>query len=152
MSIPHELWRLGLADLASAIRGRQVSSREVVQAHIDRIAVINGRVNAVSAVLQEQALRAAAACATPLNAVLELGGGERLPAAQMFARVRASLPFATLGVPLPRTLLRVAALHPALRGPIARLDADLVADNATAIALLAVTPRAFAPDARCWGL
>lgn len=61
MSIPHELWRLGLADLASAIRGRQVSSREVVQAHINRIAVINGRVNAVSAVLQEQALRAAAA-------------------------------------------------------------------------------------------
>jgi len=98
------------------------------------------------------ALRAAALCATPLNAVLELGGGERLPAAQMFARVRASLPFATLGVPLPRALLRVAALHPALRGPIARLDADLVADNAAAVALLAVTPRAFAPDARCWGL
>ena len=98
------------------------------------------------------ALRAAALCATPPNAVLELGGGERLPAAQMFARVRASLPFTTLGVPLPRALLRVAALHPALRGPVLRLDADLVADNGAALALLDVTPRAFAPDARCWGL
>ncbi len=99
-----------------------------------------------------RALLAAALRARPANAVLPFGGGERLSVAQMFARVRASLPFATLGLPLPRPLLRVAALHPALRGPVLRLDADLVADNGAALALLDVTPRAFAPDARCWGL
>ena len=99
-----------------------------------------------------RALLAAALRADPLDAVLELGGGERLLAAQMFARVRASLPFATLGVPLPRALLALAALHPALRGPITRLQRDLVADNTRVIAALGVTPRAFRPDARCWGL
>lgn len=99
-----------------------------------------------------RALLVAALRAQALDAVLEFGGGERLSAAQMFARVRASLPFATLGVPLPRALLAAAALHPVLRGPIARLDRDLIADNAPAVAALGVTPRAFRPDARCWGL
>lgn len=61
MSSLRELWRSGVADLASAIRERQVSSREVVQAHIGRIAAVNGEVNAVTAVLQEQALHAAGA-------------------------------------------------------------------------------------------
>lgn len=56
-----ELWRLGAVDLARAIRERRVSSREVVQAHLDRIAVVNGRVNAVTVVLRDEALRAAAA-------------------------------------------------------------------------------------------
>ena len=99
-----------------------------------------------------RALLTAALRAQPLDALLEFGGGERLSATQMFARVRASLPFATLGVPLPRALLALAALHPALRGPITRLDQDLIADNARAVAALGVTPRAFHPDARCWGL
>jgi nucleoside-diphosphate-sugar epimerase len=99
-----------------------------------------------------RALLVAALRAQPLDALLEFGGGERLSAAQMFARVRASLPFATLGVPLPRALLVLAALHPALRGPITRLDQDLIADNARAVAALGVTPRAFRPDACCWAL
>lgn len=54
-----ELWCLGLTELAKAIRERQVSSREVVQAHLDRIQTVNDRVNAVTVVLHEQALRAA---------------------------------------------------------------------------------------------
>jgi len=33
-----ELWRMSAIDLAAAIRKREVSSREVVQAHLDRIA------------------------------------------------------------------------------------------------------------------
>lgn len=54
-----ELWRLGVTELAQAIREKQVSSREVVQAHLDRIATINEKLNAVTVVLHEQALRAA---------------------------------------------------------------------------------------------
>src|SRR5216684_886594 len=54
-----ELWRLGVAELAKAIREKQVSSREVVQAHLDRINAVNGRLNAVTVVLHEEALRAA---------------------------------------------------------------------------------------------
>lgn len=54
-----DLWRLGVADLADAIRARRVTGREVVQAHLDRIAQVNGAVNAVTVVLAEQALAAA---------------------------------------------------------------------------------------------
>lgn len=54
-----ELWRLGVAELAQAIREKQVSSREVVQAHLDRITAVNGGLNAVTVVLHEEALRAA---------------------------------------------------------------------------------------------
>lgn len=54
-----ELWRLGVTELAQAIREKQVSSREVVQAHLDRIKAVNGGLNAVTVVLHEQALRAA---------------------------------------------------------------------------------------------
>lgn len=98
------------------------------------------------------ALQAASQRDVSPDAVLEFGGGERLTAAAMFARVRASLPFTSLGLPVPRLVLHLAALHPALRGPIARLDADLVADNTRAEALLGVRARAFLPDADCWGL
>ncbi|MBI3797589.1 MAG: amidase [Deltaproteobacteria bacterium] len=55
----HELWRVGVAELAKAIREKQVSSREVVQAHLARIDAVNGKLNAVTVVLQEEALRAA---------------------------------------------------------------------------------------------
>ncbi len=97
------------------------------------------------------ALHAAGTRAQALDALLEIGGGERLPAAAMFARVHASLPFTSLGVPLPRPLLRLGRLHPRLRGPLTRLDQDLLACNDALIAALGVRPRAFAPDAQCWG-
>jgi Asp-tRNA(Asn)/Glu-tRNA(Gln) amidotransferase A subunit family amidase len=42
-----EPWRLGIVDLAKAIREKQVSSREVIQAHLDHIHTVNGRLNAV---------------------------------------------------------------------------------------------------------
>src|SRR5215467_6302192 len=56
-----ELWRLGAADLAQAIREKQVSSREVVQAHLERIEAVNSRVNAITVVLRQEALQAAEA-------------------------------------------------------------------------------------------
>jgi amidase len=54
-----ELWRLGAADLAGRIRAGQVSSREVVEAHLRRIEAVNPAVNAVTVVLAESALAAA---------------------------------------------------------------------------------------------
>jgi amidase len=54
-----ELWREGAGDLAKLIRTRQVSSREVVEAHLARIAEVNPAVNAVTVVLADEALAAA---------------------------------------------------------------------------------------------
>ena len=54
-----ELWRKCAHELAELIRSRQVSSREVVQSHLDRIAAVNGKVNAITVTLAESALQAA---------------------------------------------------------------------------------------------
>ena len=53
------LWSKGAGELAQLIRDKQVSSREVVQAHLDRIDAVNGAVNAVTVTLAETALAAA---------------------------------------------------------------------------------------------
>jgi nucleoside-diphosphate-sugar epimerase len=85
--------------------------------------------------------------------VIPIGGGERLPAEAMFARVRASLPVRTVAVRIPSPLVRTAArVLPPLRGPLTRLEQDLVADNDELERLLGVHPRGFAPDRGCWGL
>src|SRR5690348_4475303 len=85
--------------------------------------------------------------------VIPIGGGERLPAEAMFARVRASLPVRTLAVPVPAPLVRMGSrLVPPLRGPLTRLGQDLVADNGELERLLDVHPRGFVPDRSCWGL
>ena len=47
--------------LASLIRKRELTSREVVQAHLDRIAVVNPKINAVVTLMAEDALKAAEA-------------------------------------------------------------------------------------------
>jgi amidase len=54
-----ELWRMSATELAKAIRTRQVSSAEVVDAHLRRIEAVNPAINAVVIVLGEQALQAA---------------------------------------------------------------------------------------------
>lgn len=69
-----ELWRLGALQLAEGIRTRRFSSREVVQAHLDRISQVNGHVNAVVKVLAESAL----ASADQADAAVQ--GGARLGA------------------------------------------------------------------------
>jgi nucleoside-diphosphate-sugar epimerase len=85
--------------------------------------------------------------------VIPIGGGERLPAAEMFGRVRASLPARTLPLPIPASLVRAGArIVPALRGPLVRLEQDLVADNTELERLLGLYPRGFDPDRACWGL
>ena len=50
-----ELWRRGAGELAELIASRAVSSREVVDAHLERIEAVNGHLNAVTLVLAEEA-------------------------------------------------------------------------------------------------
>ncbi|MBB3225492.1 nucleoside-diphosphate-sugar epimerase [Luteibacter sp. Sphag1AF] len=80
------------------------------------------------------------------NRMFEIGGGEQLTTADMFRRLRRSLPVFTWPVPIPRLALALAArCIPSVRGAISRLDSDQIADNADAIAILGVHPQRFAP-------
>jgi amidase len=54
-----ELWRKGAVELAALIRDREVSSREVIQAHLDRIEAVNPALNAIVRLLPDEALAAA---------------------------------------------------------------------------------------------
>jgi amidase len=55
-----DLWRHDASTLAALISSGEASSVEVVQAHLDRIDEVNGKLNAVTSVLAESALAAAA--------------------------------------------------------------------------------------------
>lgn len=80
-----------------------------------------------------------------------IGGGERLGVTEMFRRVRRSSGFATVPIPVPGFALSLAAwLVPRVRGPIQRLDSDLIADNTALEQVLDVHPRPFRPDPAMW--
>src|ERR1700754_4369849 len=59
--------------LAELIATKQVSSREVVQAHQDRIADVNPKINAIVTLLADDALRAADAADAAVADGVELG-------------------------------------------------------------------------------
>ena len=59
MSDPSTIWRLDLVTLAGALRSGEVSARAAVEAHLERIAAVNPGVGAVTATLEDSALRAA---------------------------------------------------------------------------------------------
>ena len=46
-------------DLAELIRNKETSSKEVVEAHLNRISEVNPSINAITLVLDESALKAA---------------------------------------------------------------------------------------------
>ena len=52
-------WQMGASEIAERIRTGEVSSREVIDEHLARIAEVNGSVNAVTVVLEETARAAA---------------------------------------------------------------------------------------------
>lgn len=54
-----DLWRWDAVDLARAIRLRQISSREAVQSCLGRVEAINGKLNAITWPLAEEALKVA---------------------------------------------------------------------------------------------
>lgn len=68
-----QLWRWSATHLAQAIRLKTVSSREVVQAHLDRINSVNSAVGAITQVLAETALAAADAADADLASGHEVG-------------------------------------------------------------------------------
>lgn len=55
----NELWRHTASELAALIRKKEVSSREVITSHLERIDAVNGKVNGVTVTLAEAALKAA---------------------------------------------------------------------------------------------
>ena len=55
----NELWRKGALELAGMIARKEVSSREVVAAHLARIDEVNPRLNAIVRRLDDSALAAA---------------------------------------------------------------------------------------------
>ena len=105
----------------------------------------------------------AAACVTlartmPPRRAYDVGGGERIAFSAMLRRVRASLPFFALGLPVPLALVNAGAgfarSSPAFRaasaGALARMREDLVVDQSAAAADFGWSPRAFEPEARDW--
>ena len=56
-----ELHYLSATALAAMLRAKQVSAREVVSAHLERVELLNPRVNAIVTLTAEQALDQAAA-------------------------------------------------------------------------------------------
>src|SRR3979490_2377977 len=68
-------------ELSRALRRREVSAREVVQAHLDQIDRVNPEVNAVVTLVAERALAQAAAAADRLPAGEPVGPLHGLPVA-----------------------------------------------------------------------
>ncbi len=68
-----ELWRMSALELAATIRDREVSSREVIQAHLDRIEAVNPHLNAIVRLLPDQALAAAGAADRAVSDGTRLG-------------------------------------------------------------------------------
>ncbi len=67
-----ELYRLSATELAALIGAGEISSREVVDAHLERIERVNGQVNAITVVLAQSARQAADAAVdrpTPIDPV-----------------------------------------------------------------------------------
>jgi amidase len=70
---------MSATELAEVIRSRQVSSQEVIEAHLQRIEAVNGSINAVVIVMAEQALKAAKAADRAVAAGADLGPFHGVP-------------------------------------------------------------------------
>lgn len=111
VTITTELWRLSAAELAEAIRSRQTSSQEVVEAHLRRIEEVNPAINAVTVVLAEQALAAAKAADRAV-----VGGGNLPPFHGVPFTVKENIDLA--GTPTTQGLKAFAGLYPSRDAPV----------------------------------
>ncbi len=68
-----ELWRHGAGELAGLIRSGRVTSREVIESHLERISQVNGRLNAIVRVLADEARAGADAADAAVRAGGPLG-------------------------------------------------------------------------------
>lgn len=109
-----ELWKKGAIELAADIADGTVSSREVVQAHLDRISEVNSHVNAIVRVMTDDALRMADEADRAVKSGVELGPLHGVPFTIKENIDVAGLP-TTHGVPLSPRPLRLL-MHPLLNG------------------------------------
>ncbi|MBI4932784.1 MAG: indole acetimide hydrolase [Actinobacteria bacterium] len=116
-----ELWRKGALELAGMIARKEVSSREVVQAHLDRIEAVNPKLNAVVRRLDESALAAADAADRAVANGSSLGPLHGVP-----VTVKENIDLA--GTPTTQAV-------PALADAVAPIDAPLVDRARTAGAI-----------------
>jgi amidase len=86
------LWRWSAAELAAAIRGRHVSSREAVQACLQRIEAVNPALRALVSVQADDALRAADAADRAVAEGAPLGPLHGVPATTKVNVDQAGLP------------------------------------------------------------
>jgi len=105
-----DLWRMSAVELAEAIRSKQASSQEVVQAHLQRIETVNPSVNAVTIVLGEQALEAAKAADRVLAA-----GGDLPPLLGVPFTVKENIDL--VGTPATQGAKALAEAYPSLDAP-----------------------------------
>ena len=56
-----DIWRMSATQIASAVRGRDLTALEVTEAHLARIGAVNAELNAVVQEFPEEALAAARA-------------------------------------------------------------------------------------------
>lgn len=110
-TVPTDLWRMSATELAVAIRARQASSREVIEAHLRRIEEVNPAINAVTVVLADQALEAAAAADRAAAS-----GGELPPLHGVPFTVKENIDLA--GTPTTQGLKALANAYPALDAPV----------------------------------
>jgi amidase len=106
-----ELWRLSASELAEAIRSRQTSSQEVIEAHLRRIEAVNPAINAVVVVLGEQALEAAK---TADRAVA--GGGDLPPFHGVPFTAKENIDVA--GTPTTQGVKALAGAYPSRDAPV----------------------------------
>ena len=106
-----ELWRMSATELAEAIRSRQTSSQEVVEAHLQRIEAVNGSINAVTVVLGEPALEAARAADRAVAAGGDLPRFHGVP-----FTVKANIDL--LGSPTTQGVKALAGAYPSLDAPV----------------------------------
>jgi amidase len=112
VTITTELWCMSATELAEAIRSRQTSSQEVIEAHLRRIEAVNASVNAVTVVLAEQALEAAKAADRAVGA----GGGALPPFHGVPFTIKGNIDVA--GTPTTQGLKALAGAYPALDAPV----------------------------------
>jgi amidase len=105
-----DLWRIGALEMAEAIRSKQASSREVVEAHLRRIESVNPAINAVVVVLGEQALEAAEAADRVVTGVGDLPPFHGVP-----FTVKESIDLA--GTPTTMGLQALAGAYPSVDAP-----------------------------------
>ena len=75
----NELWTRGAGELAAMIARRDVTSSEVIEAHLSRIADVNPALNAITRVLADEARAGAAQADAALAAGATLGALHGVP-------------------------------------------------------------------------